>query len=81
VVRLSDVATVEIGGQNYNNASFATGTPAIFVGIYPAPDGNPIEIVRHAKELIPKIRKMAPPGLTVAPTTTLRASSTPPSRR
>ncbi|MEJ3615044.1 efflux RND transporter permease subunit [Pseudomonas aeruginosa] len=67
VVRLSDVATVEIGGQNYNNAAFATGKPAIFIGIQPAPDGNPIDIVKQAKALIPKIREMAPPGLTVAP--------------
>lgn len=67
LVRLSDVATVEIGGQNYNNAAFATGKPAIFIGIQPAPDGNPIDIVKQAKELIPKIREMAPPGLKVSP--------------
>ncbi|MEG6992824.1 efflux RND transporter permease subunit, partial [Pseudomonas aeruginosa] len=67
VVRLSDVATVEVGGQNYNNLSFATGVPAIFVALQPTPDGNPLEIVKHANELLPKIRAMAPPGLTVAP--------------
>jgi multidrug efflux pump len=67
MVRLSDVATVEIGGQNYNNAAFATGTPAIFIGIQPTPSGNPIEIVKQAKELLPRIREMAPPGLTVMP--------------
>jgi multidrug efflux pump len=65
VVRLADVATVELGSQNYNNASFATGIPAIFVAIFPTPDGNPLEIVRQAKELIPRIQAMAPPGLTV----------------
>jgi multidrug efflux pump len=65
VVRLADVATVELGSQNYNNASFATGIPAIFVAIFPTPDGNPLEIVRQAKELIPQIQAMAPPGLTV----------------
>ncbi|ANH67716.1 efflux RND transporter permease subunit [Mitsuaria sp. 7] len=67
IVRLSDVATVEIGGQNYDNASFATGTPAIFVALYPTPDGNPVDIVRRAGELVPRIREMAPPGLTVRP--------------
>lgn len=66
-VHLSDVATVEIGGQNYDSASFATGVPAIFVAIQPTPDGNPLNIVKDAAELIPKIRAMAPPGLTVAP--------------
>lgn len=67
VVRLSDVATLEIGGQNYNNAATATGKPAVFIGIQPTPDGNPLEIVRRANELLPKIRSMAPPGLVVAP--------------
>ena len=67
VVRLSDVATVEVGGQNYNNLSFATGVPAIFVALQPTPDGNPLEIVKNANALLPKIRAMAPPGLTVAP--------------
>ncbi|GAB7215391.1 efflux RND transporter permease subunit [Dickeya oryzae] len=67
VVRLSDVATVEVGGQNYNNLSFATGVPAIFVALQPTPDGNPLEIVKRANELLPKIRAMAPPGLTVTP--------------
>ncbi len=67
IVRLSDVATVEIGGQNYNNLSFATGIPAIFVALQPTPDGNPLEIVKHANELLTRIRAMAPPGLTVAP--------------
>ncbi|CAG9201644.1 Uncharacterized transporter HI_0895 [Burkholderia gladioli] len=67
IVRLSDVATVEIGGQNYNNLSFATGIPAIFVALQPTPDGNPLEIVKHANQLLTRIRAMAPPGLTVAP--------------
>ena len=67
VVRLSDVATMDVGGQNYNNLAFATGVPAIFVALQPTPDGNPLEIVKQANELLPKIRAMAPPGLTVAP--------------
>ncbi|WP_343676782.1 efflux RND transporter permease subunit [Paraburkholderia heleia] len=67
IVRLSDVATVEVGAQNYNSASFASGVPAVFIGIQPTPDGNPLDIVRQAQELLPKIRQMAPPGLTVSP--------------
>ncbi|MFK3978685.1 efflux RND transporter permease subunit [Shewanella vesiculosa] len=67
IVRLSDIATVEVGGQNYDSASFATGVPAIFVAIQPTPDGNPLDIVKQAAELIPKIREMTPAGLTVSP--------------
>ncbi|WP_404482605.1 efflux RND transporter permease subunit [Novosphingobium sp. BL-52-GroH] len=67
LVRLGDVATVEIGGQNYDTASFADGIPAVFIALQPAPDGNPLEIVRAAQDLVPQIRAMAPPGLTVSP--------------
>ena len=67
LVRLGDVATIEIGGQNYDTASFANGVPAVFIAIQPTPDGNPLEIVKAAQGLVPKIRAMAPPGLTVTP--------------
>ncbi|MEG9835701.1 efflux RND transporter permease subunit [Serratia marcescens] len=67
VVRLADVATVEIGGQNYNNASFASGIPAVFAALFPTPDGNPLDIARQAQELLPRIRATAPPGLQVVP--------------
>jgi len=67
IVRLADVASAEIGGENYDSASFATGMPAVFVAIQATPDGNPIEIVKAVTQLIPKIRAMAPPGVTVAP--------------
>lgn len=66
IVRLSDVATVEIGGQNYDSASFASGIPAIFMVIQPTPDGNPIEIAEQANLMIPKVQGMAPPGLSVS---------------
>jgi multidrug efflux pump len=67
IVRLEDVATVEIGGKNYDAISFANGYPAVFVAIQPTPDGNPIDIVKAAQAVVPKIRTMAPPGLTVSP--------------
>jgi multidrug efflux pump len=67
IVRLEDVATVEVGGKNYDTASFANGVPAIFVALQPTPDGNPVEMVKQANALVPKIRSVAPAGLTVSP--------------
>ena len=65
VVRLGDVATIEIGGQNYNSSATTSGKPAIFIAISPTPDGNPLEIVSTVKKLIPDIQRVAPPGLKV----------------
>ncbi|AZI37661.1 putative efflux system protein [Caenibius tardaugens NBRC 16725] len=65
VVRLGDVATIEIGGQNYNSSATTGGKPAIFIAISPTPDGNPLEIVSAVKALIPDMQRVAPPGLKV----------------
>ncbi len=65
LVRLADVATVEIGGQNYDSGARDNGRPTLFIGLQPTPDGNPIEIVKASSEMIKQLNKQAPPGLEV----------------
>lgn len=65
IVRLRDVATVEIGGQNYDTSARSDGSPAVFIPVSPTPDGNPLEIVQAVKDLLPGIQRVAPPGLVV----------------
>jgi len=64
-VRLGDVATVEMGGQNYDNVSLADGKRAISLSISPTPDGNPLEIVKAVDKLLPDLQRVAPPSLKV----------------
>lgn len=64
-VRLADVATIEIGGQNTDSLARANGENAVFISLSPTPDGNPITIVENARELLPRIQALAPPGLVV----------------
>lgn len=65
IVRIGDVATVELGGQNYDASSLASGRPGVTIAISPTPDGNPLEIVRAVKALLPDIQRVAPPSLKV----------------
>ncbi|WP_257539783.1 efflux RND transporter permease subunit [Sphingobium sp. CFD-1] len=65
VVRLRDIATVEIGGQNYDTMALANGSRAIFIAISPTPDGNPLDIVKGVQDLLPGIQRVTPPGLEV----------------
>ena len=65
IVRLGDVATVELGGQNYDDAAMGAGKDAILLPISPTPDGNPLEIVDAVNELLPQLERMAPPGLEI----------------
>ncbi|MFC3052990.1 efflux RND transporter permease subunit [Kordiimonas pumila] len=65
LVRLGDVGTIELGGQNYDSRSRDNGKLGVILAIAPTPDGNPIDIVEDTKKLIIEIQKVAPPGLTV----------------
>lgn len=65
LVRLSDVATVEIGGQNYDVSALTQGRRSVTIAIAPTPDGNPLEIVRNVKALLPDLQRVAPPSLEV----------------
>ncbi|MCC6829209.1 MAG: efflux RND transporter permease subunit [Novosphingobium sp.] len=65
IVRLGDVATIELGGQNYDTSATQDGRRAVFLAISPTPDGNPLEIVKGVKALLPTIERVAPPGVEV----------------
>ena len=41
LVRLRDVARVELGSEDYESATWYKGTPAIFIGVTQAPGANP----------------------------------------
>ena len=65
IVRLGDVATIEMGGSNYNSDYRSSGRRAVFIGITPNPDGNPLEIVKAVNKLIPGMQRVAPPGMQI----------------
>ena len=65
IVRLQDVATVELGGQNYDASALRNGHTTVYVAIAPTPDGNPLTIVKAVNDLLPRIQRVAPPGVTV----------------
>ncbi|WP_024508422.1 multidrug efflux RND transporter permease subunit [Bradyrhizobium sp. ARR65] len=62
-VRMEDIATVELAAQT-NEASVAlNGEHAIFIGVQPTPQGNPLNIVRGVRALLPEIERNLPPSL------------------
>ncbi|MGD8935494.1 MAG: efflux RND transporter permease subunit [Thiogranum sp.] len=65
LVRLDDIATPELGAEDYDSISWYKGKPAIFVGIKQAPGANPLDVAKRVRELIPEIRKQLPEGLAV----------------
>lgn len=65
LVRLGDIATVELGSQNYEQSARQSGKPAVYIGVNATPTGNPLSIVREVRALLPRIEQDLPPGLEV----------------
>lgn len=52
IVKLGDVARVELGAQSYNLSSTVNGNPAASIGIYEAPDSNALEMAEAVRTLM-----------------------------
>ncbi|MEW5736991.1 MAG: multidrug efflux RND transporter permease subunit [Thermodesulfobacteriota bacterium] len=63
LVRLSDVARVELGSQYYNIKSRLDGKPAAVLAIYQQPDSNAINAVDNVKAAMEKAKLSFPPGM------------------
>lgn len=66
LIRLRDVADVELGSENYDVDVRFNGKQATFVGVWSLPDANTLEVIKGVRELIPLIQQKLPKGLEVA---------------
>jgi hydrophobic/amphiphilic exporter-1 (mainly G- bacteria), HAE1 family len=73
IVRLNDVARIDLGTQVYNLQGRLDSKPAAVVAIYQLPGSNAIKAAQGAKDLMADAKKRFPPGLeyTIALDTTL----------
>ena len=49
VLRVSDVARVELGAQNLDTEARINGRPAVAIGIYLAPDANAVKTAKAVR--------------------------------
>src|SRR3979490_1520257 len=66
MVRLKNVARVQLGAQFYNLQGRLDGKPAAVVAIYQLPGSNAIAAAKGAKALMAEAKKRFPPGLDYA---------------
>ncbi|WP_306547110.1 efflux RND transporter permease subunit [Desulfobulbus sp.] len=73
LVRVKDVARIELGAQNYKMEGRLNGKPCALVALYQMPGTNALESANGAKKLMAELSKSFPPDLeyTVALDTTL----------
>jgi multidrug efflux pump len=63
VVRLTDVATVSLGADDYDTAVAFDGKPSVFVGIQVAPGANLLDVIARVRRVLPDIQAQLPTGL------------------
>ena len=63
VVRVKDVARVELGAQNYNLKGRLNSKPAAIVAVYQQPGTNALATMEAATDLMDRIREDFPDGL------------------
>ena len=65
VVRLRDVADVELGAKSTDTIVSFNGQPGTFIGIFPTPAANPLDTAGAVIAELPSIQASLPDGMTM----------------
>src|SRR3990167_4486052 len=63
IVRLKDIAKIELGSENYNSSVSFNNLQATFIGITATPIANPLQVINDVKKMLPSLEKIYPPSL------------------
>lgn len=64
LLRIRDVARVEIGAQNLDSEARIDGRPGVPIGIYLAPGANAVTTAKAVQATLSRLAERFPPGLT-----------------
>ena len=63
IVRLRDIADVVLGAEDYDAEVRFSGQTAVFMGIWPLPNANSIDVIKRARTELEAIQRDLPTGL------------------
>ena len=66
VVRLRDVAKIELAAESTDTVVRFNGQPGTFIGIFPTPSANPLDTASAVLDELPSIQASLPEGMTVS---------------
>ncbi|HEY8519692.1 MAG TPA: efflux RND transporter permease subunit [Gammaproteobacteria bacterium] len=66
IVRLRDVAEVELGAEDYDTTVTMNGETTVFLGVQPLPSANTIEVVERVRAELEAMRGDLPDGIEAA---------------
>jgi multidrug efflux pump len=64
VVRVKDVARVDLGAKNQERVARYNGTPAAAIGIYQSPGANAVEVARNVRQVLDELKQRFPEDVT-----------------
>ena len=64
LIRLSDIADVVLGAEDYNTEVRFSGEKAVFMGIWVLPNANSIDVIKRVRAEMEQIQKELPTGMT-----------------
>ena len=62
-IRLEDVADVVLGAEDYDATVRFSGEDAVFMGIWPLPNANSIDVIRRIRTEMDQVQKDMPSGM------------------
>ncbi len=65
VVRLGDVASVELGAVSDDTIVTFNGVPGTFIGVFPTPSANPLDVASAVIAELPAIQASLPQGMEI----------------
>jgi hydrophobe/amphiphile efflux-1 (HAE1) family protein len=66
LIRLADIADIELGPESVDSSSAFDGLKAVFIGIYPTPTANPLDVINDVRKAFPEIQAQLPAGINAA---------------
>ncbi|MBY6262013.1 multidrug efflux RND transporter permease subunit [Azospirillum sp. 412522] len=63
LVRMRDIATVELSSKSFDASVAMNGQQAIFIGVDATPTGNPLNIVADIRKMESDLRRNLPPNM------------------
>jgi len=65
VVRIGEIADVQLGAENYDQDVRFNGETATFMGIWVLPTANSLQVIQDVRKTLPSIRDQLPTGMTL----------------
>jgi len=63
IVRLEDIASVVLGAEDYDEEVRFSGQTAVFMGVWPLPNANSIDVIKRVSAEMEAVRSRLPAGM------------------